>query len=250
MVRGAPGAANIPFLLGWTGSPASYDAFGDLLHTLRTGQCAWRARGSTDFHAYLAANPLASDLYARAMAATTDGFADCADAYDFSAARCIVDVGGGQGAFCLEILSRHPALRAISFDLPDVVAGADCAQHPAASRLECVGGDALSAVPAGADVYLTSTVLRCLDDECCKRLLQNVRDAMPEGARLAAFEMVMPEARDNLAIGMADVVARVVYGGRDRTEREFDRLFEQAGLRRTRTLPTRGLLSVIEAVAA
>jgi len=250
LVRGAPGAANMPFLLGWTGSPASYDAFGGLLHTLRTGQCAWRATGSADFHAYLAANPETGDLYAKAMEATRDGFARCADAYDFSTARRIVDVGGGHGAFCLEILSRYPTLQAISFDLPDVVAGADCARHPASARLEFAGGDALAAVPAGADIYLTSTVLRCLDDEHCARVLRNVRDAMPDGARLAAFEMVMPEARDNLAIGMADVVARVVYGGRDRTEREFDSLFERAGLRRTRTLPTRGLLSVVEAVAA
>lgn len=249
LVRGSPGAANVPFLIGWSGSPASYEAFGDILHTLRTGDGALSAKDS-DFHGYLDAHPEVGVQYAQAMEATAGGFADCADAYDFSTARHVVDVGGGQGAFCLEILSRYPELRATSFDLPDVIAGADCTGHPAASRLDFAGGDALAAVPTGGDVYLTSTVLRCFDDERCLRLLRNIRWAMPDGARLAAFEMVIPDGRNDPAIAMADVVARVVYGGCDRTRGEFASLFEQAGLRLARILPTRGSICVVEALAA
>jgi hypothetical protein len=60
-------------------------------------------------------------------------------------------------------------------------------------------------------------VLRCFNDERCLQLLKNIRAAMPTHARLAVFEMIIPEGRDNLGMSMADLTARVLYGGRDRT---------------------------------
>lgn len=249
LVTGAAQAANVPFLLGWVGLPATYAAFGDMLHTLRTGESAFRARHGVDFYAYLAQHPEAAQLYEAAMEATADAFENGAAAYDFSAAQLVVDVGGGQGAFAAAILARHPQLKAIAFDLPAVIARAQPLDPALAGRLELVGGDVFQAVPAGGDVYLTSTVLRCFDDERCRQLLRNIRAAMPAHGRLAAFEMVMPAGRTDLAMNTADLTARVLYGGRDRTEREFAELLAQAGLRHTRTLPvgSDGLMAILEA---
>jgi hypothetical protein len=39
-------------------------------------------------------------------------------------------------------------------------------------------------------------------------------------------------------------------GGRERTREEFQQLFEKAGLRLNRIVPTKSPLSVIEAIAA
>lgn len=244
LVPGSPDAANLPFLLGWAGWPPMYDAFGNLMHTLRTGRSAM-PDGS--FHGCLAARPDMARRYDEAMTATADGFRGCAEAFDFGGARTIVDVGGGRGAFCLEILKRHPGLRAISFDLPAVVAAGADAVH---ERLTLVGGDAFERVPEGADVYLTSTVLRCFDDRDCVRLLRRMREAMPDDGRLVAFEIVMPESRDDPVRCAADVVARAVYGGRDRTEREFRGLFAAAQLRLLRSAPAHGAISLLEALAA
>lgn len=250
LVPGSENAANIPFLLGWAGFPATYDAYGNLLHTIRTGESAIQGRYGTGFHRYLSEHPDLGALYDQAMGATSDGFTQCAAAYDFSDALTIVDIGGGQGAFALEILSRYPALRAICFDLPDVINDAHVEQHPAHQRLEFMGGDVFDTVPAGGDIYLTSTVLRCFNDERCLRLLQNICTAMPAHARLAAFEMIIPEGRDNLAMSMADLTARVLYGGCDRTEAQFRNLFAQAGLHLTRVVPVEGTMHVLEAVPA
>ena len=160
----------------------------------------------------------------------------------------MIDVGGGQGALAIAILKANPSLTAIAFDLPDVVAGARIDDPAMRARLQFVGGDAMQAVPAGADVYVTSTVLRCFDDRACDTLLRNIRAAMPLHARLAAIEMVMPETRDQLAMCTADLVARVIYGGRDRTQQEFESMFARAGLRFTRTVPVNAHLFVLEAV--
>lgn len=243
LVPGSAKAANVPMLMGWAGFPGMYEAFGEILQTLRTGESALR-REYGGFHGYLAAKPDMRALYDRAMESTADSFAASARAADFSGARHLVDVGGGKGALALEILSLHPQLRATCFDLPDVVAQADVAGHPAASRLEFAAGDAFECVPAGADAYVTSTVLRCFDDERCLSLLRNIRNAMGEDAKLVAFEMVMPEGRDHIGMCTADLVARVLYGGRDRTESEFKSLFERAGLRHMRTGVATGICAL------
>ena len=42
------------------------------------------------------------------------------DAYPLSRHRCLLDVGGGEGAFVTRAAERTPALRCILFDLPAV----------------------------------------------------------------------------------------------------------------------------------
>jgi hypothetical protein len=44
------------------------------------------------------------------------------------------------------------------------------------------------------------------------------------------------------------MTARLLYGGRDRTESEFAALFAAAGLRHTKTIPTHGTLAMLEGV--
>jgi SAM-dependent methyltransferase len=248
LLPGEEGGASVPFLLGWVGHPAVYEGFGDVLYTLRTGRSAVEGRHGTSFQRWLAANPPLGALYQGAMDSTLDGFRRCAAAYDFGRARVVVDVGGGSGAFAREMLARWPRLRAISYDLPEVIEQARCA-GPGEARLELVAGDAFVFVPTRGDVYVASTLLRCFCDDDAVRLLKSIRAAMRPDARFVAFEMVIPPARDDLAVGMADVTARVVYGGHDRTEAEFDALFARAGLLHTRTFPTGGPIHAIEAVA-
>ena len=250
LVPGTDNAANIPFLLGWVGFPGTYDAYGNLLHTLRTGESAFQGLYGAGFHAYLTQHPELGILYDKAMESTSDAFVQCAKSYDFSKGRLLIDIGGGQGALALEILSHYPDLRAISYDLPDVIAQAHTEAHPAHDRLELLGGDAFDSVPSGGDIYMTSTVLRCFNDERCLRLLKNIRVVMPDHARLAAFEMIIPEGRDNLAMSTADLTARVLYGGCDRTEQQFRDLFARAGLHLTRVIPVEATMHALEAVPA
>jgi len=162
--------------------------------------------------------------------------------------RTLVDVGGGQGAFCLEILRRYPALRAQCVDLPQVVAKGVVAGSGPCERLTLIGGDAMESLPAGADLYVTSTVLRCFADAACLRLLRSVRAAMGPRSKLAAFEMVLPDPPDDVALCTANVVARAVYGGRDRNEGEFRALLAAAGMQLVRTRPATPTVRVLEAI--
>ena len=64
-------------------------------------------------------------------------------------------------------------------------------------RSECHGGDFFASVPAGADGYLLSRILRDWDDDDAVRILATCRAAMQPSSRLLVVEAVIPErARD------------------------------------------------------
>ena len=236
-------------LLGWRLLPEKYAAFGSLAHTVRTGEPAFDHRYGTSFHKYLAEHPDVADAYQVAMSSTTDGFDAAAAAYDFSEARTVVDVGGGRGDLLVSVLARNPGIRGVLFDLPGVVADAPAALAgaPEAARIDVVGGDMFSAVPVGGDIYLFSTVLRCYDDDACIRVLHRCRDAMADGGRVLAIEMRRPDGPWTSPTGLADLEALVTYGGIDRTDAEWSRLFDRAGFELTRVVPIDENFAILEA---
>ena len=174
-------------------------------------------------------------------------------AYDFSSARVLVDVGGGRGALVFAILNAHPGLHGVLFDLPRVVDAAreELERSGIANRCEAVGGDLLSSVPCGGDVYLLSRVIHDWDDEKSILILRNCRAAMTRTSKLLLAERTIPEtiepgfrAQSQL---LSDLNMLVRNGGRERTDMEYSALFAAARLRLSRTIPTGIEIGLIEA---
>jgi len=142
------------------------------------------------------------------------------------------------------VLDRHPAIEAVVFDRPEVVAGVvDVVGH----RAEAVGGDFFASVPAGADCYVLSSVLHDWEDEDAVAILRTVREAMVPTGRLLVLETVLPEGDEPHVGKLLDILMLALVGGRERTEREYAALFDRAGLRLDRTVPTSAPTSVLEA---
>ncbi len=100
--------------------PIVFDAWKDLEYCVRTGEPAFR-KNSPDLDAFaaFARDPEAAARFDAAMAAMAPiTAAAVAAAYDFSAFRSVVDVGGGNGAILIGILNANPQLRGIVFDQP------------------------------------------------------------------------------------------------------------------------------------
>jgi predicted O-methyltransferase YrrM len=162
-----------------------------------------------------------------------------AEAYDFSKARHVVDVGGGHGILLAAIVRRYPGLRATLYDLPEVTAEAPAAlaARGVAEPLEIVGGDFFARVPAGADAYVMKMILHDLDDDRAAAILVRCREAMARGGRVLICEQVIGVGADT-------------PGGSERTGAEFATLAARAGLRIRRFVPTTSPIVVIECVAA
>ena len=69
----------------------------------------------------------------------------------------------------------------------------------------------------------------------------------PRG-KILIVEIVVPAGNDPSFAKWMDLMM-VTYGGKERSEKQYQELFGAAGLRLTQIVPTRAGISVIEAVA-
>jgi hypothetical protein len=181
-----------------------------------------------------------------------DGIVAVAQGYDFTGIESIVDVGGSDGSLLAAILARHPEMRGVLFDLPDVVesAAGRLAEWGIAERCETVGGDFFDRLPDGADAYIVSNVLHDWDDDKATLILRNIHRALcGRGKLLVANEQIIPPPNAPDPGKLLDITMLLI-GGRERTEVEWRDLFQQSGftLSRVVPLPSHSGVGVIEGV--
>ncbi|TDV48648.1 methyltransferase [Actinophytocola oryzae] len=202
-------------------------AWEQLGHAVRTGRSAFGHVFGQEHFEYFADNPELSERFNRTMTASTRALvARLGGAYDFSSARRVVDVGGGDGTLLHAILDRAPAATGILFDRKHVITGESVT---ATDRVELVEGDFFDAVPAGGDLYVLSRILHDWDDDRCERLLACCRAAMAPGTTLLAIERVLPDEPVPSPALTWDLQMLAITGGRERTHAEYTRLLAGNG---------------------
>jgi hypothetical protein len=230
-----------------------FRAWGDLLESVRTGETAFDRIFGQPIFAYLAEHPEQARLFDEAMVAIHGRETQATlAAYRFDGVGTLADVGGGNGSNLIGILAAYPSMRGVLFDLPHVVerAGANLRAAGLADRCEAVAGSFFDSVPVKADAYVLRHIIHDWDDAKSAQILRNIRQSMPEGSKLLVIEHVLPPG-DVPSFGkLLDLNMLVMPGGVERTEDEFRQLYESAGFRLTRVVPTDGDLSVVEGVPA
>lgn len=234
------------------GHPARWQDWGSLLYSVQTGQPAADMLRGMPFFEYLDTDPEFAEVFNNAMTAASGLSNDVAlSAYDFSGARLVVDVGGGHGAVLTTILQSAPLANGILFDLPTVVDGAAAALEHAglAERCAVVGGSFLESVPAGGDMYVMKNVIHDWNDDDAGTILRNIRTAIAEGGTLILLEMVLPQRASSFIGHMLDLEMLLMLHGKERTRAQYSELFDRAGFRLQRVIPTVSPISLIEARA-
>jgi len=164
-------------------------------------------------------------------------------AYDFRRHRCLLDIGGGSGAFLAAVAASAPDLRLMLFDLPAVAEQGR--ERFARLRLEgratAHGGDFEGdAFPPGADLISLVRVLHDHDDEVVRTLLARVRAALPPGGRLLIAEPMSGTAGAEPAGDAYFGFYLLAMGrGRPRTPAELQAMLAEAGFAASRLIPTR-----------
>jgi hypothetical protein len=237
------------------GGVSIQDSWKELEYCVRTGEPALRKRGLTDPFAEMAQSPEDAANFDAAMASGTRMTAMAVAAiYDFADQRTVVDVGGGNGALMMGILSAHGHLQGVVFDQPHVIerAGKEITAAGLADRCRVEGADFFEAVPSGGDAYLLKHVIHDWPDEQAITILRNCRRAMANQAKLLIIEGVYPERIDqsleSRGAAANDVNMLVATGGRQRSESDFRSLFERSGFGLERIVQTPAMVSIIEGV--
>jgi hypothetical protein len=231
------------------GLPIFWQSWGALEQVVRSGKPA-----VSDIFAYFKEHAQESEIFDAGMKSKAQSaIPPVIAAYDFSPFGTIGDIGGGQGHLLTAILKSSPNSRGVLFDQPHVIAGVK-ADEAIGNRLISQGGDFFRGPLPCCDAYMVMEVLHDWTDTQSQQILQQIRNAASDGAKLLVVETVLPNAS---ASGKGehfgnhlDINMLVLTGGRERTPDEFTRLFAASGWRLSRVIPTPSPYSIVEAVAA
>jgi hypothetical protein len=245
---GVPGSLR-SFLISELGED-HYEAWGELLHSVQTGEVAFDHHFGMTAWQYYEANPERGRFFNESMTGLTKMVGDAVLAtYDFSPFRKAVDVGGGHGGMVAAILKTNPAMTGVVYDAPSVVEGARARIEAEGleGRCEAVGGDFFQAVPEGGDLYILKAIIHDWNDEQCGTILGHIHRAMAPGGTLLIVDTVIPPGNGPSHGKFIDLIMLVMMTGRERTEPEFRRLLAASGFDLSRVVPTPSPMSVIEA---
>lgn len=226
-----------------------YPAWGNLMHSVKTGEIAFDNHFGVDIWKYFQQNPEDAAVFNDSMSGMTGVVNEkITSLYDFSRFNKVVDVGGGHGALITSILKTNPQAFGVLFDAEQVISGARPKLQASgiADRCATIAGDFFKAVPGGGDAYIMKWIIHDWDDERAIRLLRNCRSQMPADGRVIIVDSVVPEGDEPDFSKFFDLNMMVMTGGKERTAKEFDELLAAAGFRFLRVIPTGLPPSIVE----
>jgi len=233
------------------GLPVFWKSWGALEQVVRSGKPA-----VSDIFTYFKEHPQETEIFDAGMKSKAQSAISLViAAYDFSTFGTIGDIGGGLGHLLKAILKSSPKSRGVLFDQPHVVERVE-ADEAIGNRLSWQGGDFFRGPLPRCDAYIVMEVLHDWTDEQSQQILQQIRNAAPDAAKLLVVETVLPD-ESAWAAGKGehfsnhlDINMLVLTGGRERTSDEFASLLADSGWRLSRLIPTPGPYTILEAVAA
>ncbi len=227
--------------------------WGELLYSIQTGKPAFdKVHGEPAFR-WFQKNPEHSREFHRAncIKAATSHAAAIRN-YDFNMARTITDVGGGYGGLVVEFLKSYPHIKAVVAELPETVPHIDevIGENGMESRMRAVECDFFKEVPGGSDLFLLSHILHDWSDDKCLAILKNCRAATGDNGKLLVLEAVVPTGNDFSISKLLDLEVLLMGGGRERSIKEFEHLFERSRFRLSRIVHTDEGISILEGTPA
>lgn len=220
-----------------------------LLESIKTGKVAFDSYYGMNFWDYLKQNSDKSALFNNAM---QKGFGDSTPAifaaYDFSPFKFIIDVGGGNGQLVLNILKNNPTSKGLIFDLKQLEESAvnSIKVQELSDRCTFEHGDFFEKIPSHGDAYLLRVILHDWDDVKALAILKKCREAMSLGSKLIIIERIICDDENKTNTYLGDINMLITIGGKERTEEEFNKLFNEAGFKLNKLVLTKSAFSILE----
>ncbi len=228
-----------------------YAAWGGLYDAVKTGEGAFEKVNGKPFFEWLNDHPEKAEIFDATMAdRMLEEGRVTVEAYDWPETGEVVDVGGGVGGLLFTLLDKHPGLQGVVFDLPEVIERTRTTRQgdPAMERCRFEAGDFFKSVPAGADIYLLRTIIHDWDDERSIQILKSCRAACGPEGKVLLVEYVIEEGNQPSYAKWLDLSMLLLLSGKERTEAEYRELLTEAGFTLERIVPTRGEMSIVEAM--
>lgn len=227
----------------------AYAAVGELMHSLKTGESAFRKLYGVDRPEYLRQHPERASLFSEGMSAGSEWLDKAlVVAYDFSPIQTLVHIGGVDRTHVIAILRHCPAMRGIFLEQAHAIAATRkrFAEAGILERCELVADGVPETFLPEADACLVSAIHRRSDADA-GALLRQCHKAMRADARLLIIEKFVTD-RMPWTVLENDLTMLVSTGsGRLRTPDEFAALLVAGGFRPTRFVPLDAAIGLLEA---
>jgi hypothetical protein len=210
----------------------------DLGVALKTGQPQNELKHSgAPMFETLYSDPLRLEQFMSAMRGiSAPNFRALAEKVDFKRHRTLCDVGGATGLLCSLVAKRHPHLRCMSFDLPEVepIARRWIQKDGVSDRVSTVSGNFLNDPLPHADVITMGMILHDWNLEKKKHLVRLAYDTLPPGGAFIAVENIIDDARRENAFGLLMSLNMLIEFGDafDFTGADFWSWCQEAGFER------------------
>jgi 3-hydroxy-5-methyl-1-naphthoate 3-O-methyltransferase len=162
------------------------------------------------------------------------------EAVDLSHFRRLLDIGGGSGAYDIELCKQYGELRATVFDLPHVatIAAGKITEAGLTDRIETAGGNFFEQLPGDHDVHLLSMILHDWDEAKNRALLRRSFAALPSGGAVVISELLVNDEKTGPAPAALMSLNMLIetQGGRNYIPAEYSAWLEEAGFRHIETV--------------
>jgi ubiquinone/menaquinone biosynthesis C-methylase UbiE len=234
-----------------SGQAWEWQPWGHLLESVKTGQPVFKNIFGMQIFDYLATDAAASTIYNQAISSfSNQQDRQIAAGYNFSSIHNLVEIAGGRGTLISSILKANSTMNGVLFDLPHVVEDTQSLIETLKlqDRCQLVGGNFFESVPTGGDAYILRYIIHDWDDERAIAILKNCYRAMQPNGKLLLIEMIIPSGNDPFYGKLLDLQMLLNYGGRERTETEYQTLLKAAGFSLAKIHPIASPVSLIEAI--
>lgn len=159
---------------------------------------------------------------------------EIADTYDLSHFKRLLDVGGGSGIYTIAFLKKNPRMRAVLFDLENVIPMAEERLDAGGlkERVELAAGDFYQdELPRGCDLALLSAIIHQNSPKENVALFRKIYRALDQGGTLLIRDHIMDESRTRPPAGALFALNMVINtpGGDTYTFSEVKEGLEEAG---------------------
>ena len=161
---------------------------------------------------------------------------------DLSARRCLLDLGGGSGAYSIQTTRAYPELTAIVFDLPPVVAVAQefIAANEAQAQVQAIAGDfTRDPLPDGCDVVVMASNLPLYDEAVIAQVVRAAHTALEPGGEMHLVGEMLDDDRrgplDPALWGLAEALSG--SAGKAHTVAQCQGYFTAAGFEQVTVTP-------------
>lgn len=161
---------------------------------------------------------------------------DIAASLNLSPFKQLLDIGGASGTYTIAFLERQPSLRAVIYDLPEVLPMAQkrLEAHGLLNRVRLVAGDFYKdPLPTGCDLALLSAIIHQNSPEENLALYRKIHDVLEPGGCLLIRDHIMEPDRTHPPAGALFAINMLVntQGGDTYTFEETKAALQEAGFR-------------------